>query len=306
MVRKSTPKPTPQAPVLTPAQIEESISRLRQCIGDLEAFDPQTIQKRYVDPQVMVLEASIRNALASTFGEDTARFNDYKIAAELDKGERVISLGPVFGRGQRVDYDALEAHNAKQYVGEGKERSIKVLKGVILELKRDLEARQARLGAQFITAQPEPLPSNKVFIVHGHDETALQGVARFIERLRLEAIILREQPNQGRTTIEKFEDYAREVGFAVVLLTPDDVVSSKTVPEQCERARQNVIFELGYFAGKLGRGRACLIRKGHVEIPSDLMGVVYLDLDEKEGWKLALVKELKAAKLQFSADRAFD
>jgi predicted nucleotide-binding protein len=254
----------------------------------------------------MVLEASIRNALASTFGEDTARFNDYKIAAELDKGERVISLGPVFGRGQRVDYDALEAHNAKQYVGEGKERSIKVLKGVILELKRDLEARQARLGAQFITAQPEPLPSNKVFIVHGHDETALQGVARFIERLRLEAIILREQPNQGRTTIEKFEDYAREVGFAVVLLTPDDVVSSKTVPEQCERARQNVIFELGYFAGKLGRGRACLIRKGHVEIPSDLMGVVYLDLDEKEGWKLALVKELKAAKLQFSADRAFD
>jgi len=139
--------------------------------------------------------------------------------------------------------------------------------------------------------------------VHGHDEAALQAVARFLEQLNLEAIILREQPDAGRTIIEKFEECAADVGFAVVLLTPDDLGGVVSGPPTASRARQNVIFELGYFAGKLGRGRACLIRKGTVEIPSDLHGVIYTDLDPAEGWKMKLVKELKAAKLDFDANR---
>lgn len=145
--------------------------------------------------------------------------------------------------------------------------------------------------------------SNKVFIVHGHDEAALQGLARFLEKLGLEAIILKEQPNQGRTIIEKFEDSAKEVGFAVVLLTPDDLGSAVTGAEQSFRGRQNVIFELGFFAGALGRGRVCLLRKGEVEMPSDLYGIVYTDMDSAGGWKHQLVAELKAAKLDFDANR---
>ena len=145
--------------------------------------------------------------------------------------------------------------------------------------------------------------SNKVFIVHGHDEGALQALARFLEKLGLEAIILKEQPNQGRTIIEKFVDCAKEVGFAVVLLTPDDLGSAITAGGQAHRGRQNVIFELGYFAGALGRGRVCLIRRGEVEIPSDLFGVIYTDMDPAEGWKGRLVQELKAAKLDFDANR---
>lgn len=148
--------------------------------------------------------------------------------------------------------------------------------------------------------------SNKIFIVHGHDEGALNGLARFLERLRLEVIILKEQPNQGRTIIEKYEDSASEVGFAVVLLTPDDIGSAVSAEAQSQRARQNVIFELGYFAGKLGRGRVCLLRKGNVEIPSDLFGIVYTDMDPAEGWKQSLVKELKAAKIEFDANRMWD
>ncbi|KND21130.1 hypothetical protein ADZ37_01130 [Pannonibacter phragmitetus] len=143
---------------------------------------------------------------------------------------------------------------------------------------------------------------NKIFIVHGHDEGALYGLARFLEKLKLEVIILKEQPNQGRTIIEKYEDSAAEVGFAVVLLTPDDVGSAVLAEGHSQRARQNVIFELGYFAGKLGRGRVCLLRKGNVEIPSDLFGVVYTEMDPAEGWKQALVKELKAAKIDFDAN----
>jgi predicted nucleotide-binding protein len=131
----------------------------------------------------------------------------------------------------------------------------------------------------------------------------LQSVARFLEQLGLRAIILREQPDAGRTIIEKFEDCAADVGFAVVLLTPDDLAGSATSPAAASRARQNVIFELGYFAGKLGRGRACLLRKGEVEIPSDLYGVIYTDMDAVDGWKIKLVRELKAAKLDFDANR---
>lgn len=145
--------------------------------------------------------------------------------------------------------------------------------------------------------------SNKVFIVHGHDEGALQSLARFLEKLQLEAVILKEQPNQGQTIIEKYEQVASDVALAVVLLTPDDLGSAKASAKQGDRARQNVIFELGYFAGRLGRGRVCLLRKGDVEIPSDLFGVLYIELDAADGWKTQLLRELKAAKLEFDANR---
>jgi len=153
-------------------------------------------------------------------------------------------------------------------------------------------------------AQPKAL-QRKVFIVHGHDDAALQAVARYLEKLKLEAIVLREQPDQGRTIIEKFEDYASEVGFAVVLLTPDDLAGAAAMPSQTSRARQNVIFELGYFVGKLGRGRACLLRKGEVEIPSDLYGVIYSEMDPREGWKLKLAREFAAANLDFVGSQAW-
>jgi predicted nucleotide-binding protein len=145
----------------------------------------------------------------------------------------------------------------------------------------------------------------KVFVVHGHDEAALQAVARYLERLGLEATILREQADAGRTIIEKFEDCAGEVGFAVVLLTPDDVAGTPGTPASGSRARQNVIFELGYFAGKLGRGRTCRLRKGEVEIPSDLYGVIYTDMDAADGWKRNLARELNAAGFDFDPAKVF-
>ena len=93
----------------------------------------------------------------------------------------------------------------------------------------------------------------KVFIVHGHDETAQTKAARFVEKLGLKAIILHEQASAGRTIIEKIEHYS-DVDFALVLYTPDDVGHVKGKPENLSlRARQNVIFEHGYLIGKLSR-----------------------------------------------------
>ena len=145
--------------------------------------------------------------------------------------------------------------------------------------------------------------TNEVFIVHGRDDGTKNTVARFLERLDLQPIVLADQPNRGFTTIEKFEHHA-QVSCAVVLLTPDDVGSLKgTENILSPRARQNVIFELGFFFGSLGRGRVCALTKGDVEIPSDYAGVVYIPFDDHGGWQLALSRELQAAGFTIDANR---
>jgi hypothetical protein len=143
---------------------------------------------------------------------------------------------------------------------------------------------------------------DSVFVVHGHDE-ARERVARLLERLGLKPIILHEQPDQGRTIIEKFESHAA-VGFAVVLLTPDDVGSAAFEPQALKpRARQNVIFELGFFVAALGRRRVCALYKGDVELPTDYTGVVYTPMDPADGWQLKLARELKHAGLDVDLNR---
>lgn len=138
--------------------------------------------------------------------------------------------------------------------------------------------------------------SNKVFIVHGHDSLSKTEVARTLEKLGLEAIVLHEQPNEGKTIIEKFERDASQVGFAVILLTPDDIGYPKNKPDSKRaRARQNVILELGFFCGALGRSNVCVLFKGNTEIPSDYLGVVYVSMDDGGAWRFNLAKELKQA-----------
>lgn len=148
------------------------------------------------------------------------------------------------------------------------------------------------------------ISSEDIFVVHGHDEAAKESVSRFIERLGLHAVILHEQPNAGRTIIEKFEHHSK-VAFAVVLLTPDDVGASRNTPDELKlRARQNVIFELGYFVGKIGRNRVCALYKEGVELPSDIHGVLYVPMDSSGGWRLMLAKELKQAGFEVDLNRA--
>ena len=117
-------------------------------------------------------------------------------------------------------------------------------------------------------------------------------------------MILQEQPDQGRTVIEKFEDCAQG-DFAIALFTPDDVGGLDDDALQ-PRARQNVVFEFGYFIGKFGRDRVLALVKGNPEIPSDYSGVIYIRLDESGGWKMELIKEMKSAGFDIDANRAFE
>ncbi len=129
----------------------------------------------------------------------------------------------------------------------------------------------------------------RVFIVHGHDDASKSQVARLIQRLDLTPIILSEQPNRGKTIIEKLERNS-DVAYAVAILTPDDVVGKP-------RARQNVILELGQFMSKLGRDKVAILYKPEVELPSDIRGVAYIEIDKPGAWQYSLAKELKAAGL---------
>jgi predicted nucleotide-binding protein len=138
------------------------------------------------------------------------------------------------------------------------------------------------------------MANEDIFIVHGHDGLAKTEAARLVERAGLNPIILHEQPHSGRTIIEKFEDRGGSAGFALVLITPDDVGGSDRVNLR-PRARQNVIGEMFWFVGRFGRKRVCVLIKGDVEMPSDIVGVGYATMDDHGAWKSELLKELDAA-----------
>lgn len=148
------------------------------------------------------------------------------------------------------------------------------------------------------------LVGNKVFVVHGHDDAATQEVARTLEKLGFDAIILREQASGGQTIMEKIETNT-DVVFSVVLYTPCDLGRAKEQKAEDEkgRARQNVVFEHGYLIGKLGRSHVCALVKDGVETPGDINGVVYVPMDEKGAWKFELAKEMKAAGLDVDANK---
>ena len=132
------------------------------------------------------------------------------------------------------------------------------------------------------------LDLKRVFVVHGHDNALKQEVARIIEKQGLEAIILSEQANGGKTIIEKIEENA-DVGAAICLFTKDDYGRAKDASEDKLRARQNVVFEAGYFMGKLGRGNVIIVADKDLELPSDMQGVVYTDAGN---WKTEVLQGL--------------
>lgn len=149
--------------------------------------------------------------------------------------------------------------------------------------------------------KPEDL-STKVFIVHGRDEASKNELEIMLRDMGLEPVVLHRQVDSGKTIIEKFEHHA-DVGFAFIIMTPDEIaylVGDDAKPDSERqkqyRARQNVIWEFGYFVGRLGRHRTCCLHKGDVKIPSDLSGLVYkpfVKSVEEVGWSIQ--KELKAA-----------
>ena len=163
------------------------------------------------------------------------------------------------------------------------------------------------LSSQLAPTEPVRLSSilpktKKVFVVHGHDEIAKTGLEVFLHEIGLEPIVLHRQADVGLTVIEKFEKHS-DVGYAFILLTPDEVayLASDETKADAERkkelrARPNVIFEFGYFIGKLGRSKVCCLYTGAVSLPSDVNGMIYKRYDKSiEEVAYSVIKDLKAS-----------
>lgn len=169
----------------------------------------------------------------------------------------------------------------------------------------EIEEKQA-------VSKAEILPTDKIFLVHGHNNLMLESVARTIQQLHLQPIILREEEDFGKTIIEKFEKNASEANFAVILLSCDDMAVSKKNLEKenkekefkaqyLPRARQNVIYEMGYFTGMLDCNHVFLLVEDGVETPGDLDGIIYTSFTTSD-WRFKLVKRLQACGYKVSAD----
>jgi hypothetical protein len=148
------------------------------------------------------------------------------------------------------------------------------------------------------------LPGGNVLLIHGRDEATKESILEFLEKLGLRTTILHEQPDGGKSMIEKFGE-SSDIHVAIILLTPDDIAAPRNKPKERQaRVSQNVIFEFGYFLGKLGRGRVCALYKEGMEIPSDYPGAVTIPMDSRGGWRLLVAKEMKQAGIEIDLNKA--
>ncbi|MDN7820898.1 nucleotide-binding protein [Burkholderia vietnamiensis] len=289
---KAAEQPVAPKLQLTPAAIERGIARLGERIVELRAFNVGSVPDGN-SPELTALSTDIKDTLERCFGENTSAYRRFQSAAHLQF--RPMMFGENYP--QRRHYQDGARENIAQ--------SIVLLESAQRALQQDLEDAQHEAAASSDSSVVTPSAlSRRVFVVHGHDGEAREMVARFLKAMDFDPVILHEQANQGGTVIEKFEANS-DVGFAVVLLTPDDLGRSLKEAELKPRARQNVLLELGYFIGRLGRNKVCALKRGDVELPSDYVGVVWEKMDDGGGWKLALARELKAAGHEVDLNKAF-
>ncbi|SOE65328.1 Predicted nucleotide-binding protein containing TIR-like domain-containing protein [Burkholderia sp. OK233] len=291
--RPAAPPPVAPRLRLQPVDLEKGIDRLGQRIAELQAFDVAAVPTGN-SPGLTALSAAIKDTLERCFGENTSAFKRFEGAASLSWHPMIIMYGG----------HTTPAHEYLAGVKAKIEHSVALLQEAQRVLREDLADVQHEAAPVTAYVEEPKLLSRRVFVVHGHDGEARELVARFLKAMDFDPVILHEQANQGGTIIEKFEANS-DVGFAVVLLTPDDVGRSIKEDDLKPRARQNVLLELGYFIGRLGRTKVCALKRGDVELPSDYVGVVWEKMDDGGGWKLALARELKAAGHEVDLNKAF-
>lgn len=289
MARRKSEGPLPPPNLIVPK--EEALQKLKNLIEEGRAILGKEIHSNEEFEQVDSLKfkwCSFCNELLSRYFDNTKYAEEFDYAGLGSVSIAVWGGPPPLGEKVKGMRDRMGAKIQKL---ESISERLELIPGPKGTIKKDEIPQKAMKKGRTI------------FIVHGHDEAAKQAVARFLEKLDLNPIILHEQPDRGRTIIQKFEDYS-DVGFAVILLTPDDIGYKKDKPEETKaRARQNVIFELGFFIGKLGHENVCALYKEGVELPSDIQGRLYVSMDPGEGWHMKLAREIKHSGIDIDMNR---
>jgi predicted nucleotide-binding protein len=271
--------PAPHQPAI-PADL--ALKRLQKLLAQI----PEVRASGHRSSALSTWEGNVRIVLGEFYGENSIPFRKFS----------GIWFTPGAYYDGQPESDFVERYNS------GLDEAKGFLESRVNDLIETIGLEKPGVTASSAIAHSD---SRKIFVVHGHDHGKKEMVARFLEQLGLDPVILHEQADRGKTVIEKFEAHAADVRCAVVMLTADDVAYSKDNPAEKEfRSRQNVILELGYFVGKLGRGHTFALVEKSVSLPSDIHGVIYIPLDDGE-WRLRLVKELKAAGVAVDANRAF-
>ncbi|RWZ59857.1 hypothetical protein EQV77_00745 [Halobacillus fulvus] len=243
---------------------------------------------KYGDPIIVngrtIPEASIERFQVSTTESEQEFESHMKMIKERDRASGIKRLGG-------PPYEWRAAQNAKDITDE----IINFVPGTISKNEAPKQTFKNSASQEV---------KNKAFIVHGHDEKLKNELEIFLHRSNIEPIVLHREVDQGLTVLEKFEQHS-DVDFAFVLLTPDDIgmLSSELQKPDVERdydyrARQNVIFELGYFIGRLSRQKVCALYKPGVELPSDINGLIYKKVEHSvEEIGYPLLREMKQAGL---------
>lgn len=280
--RAATARLQRESEAVSLSQMDPGIFRqIENAINDLQSSDYNTFDKHIkklarllhspdLEPTTsklienIDLDAWIEGGEATQGGMVGTAKLDWPADTEKELGT-IILLIDRFAKGS---HDALNIAHTFFYNGNNITSNLQhMTRQMIVPFARDyinyVKAKTGTAEATMLPARTEPA-ARKIFIVHGHDEGAREAVARYVERLGFEPIILHEQASQGRTIIEKIEAHS-DVGFAIVLLTPDDFGGRKG-EEAKDRARQNVLLELGYFVGRLGRARVCALKRGELEV----------------------------------------
>jgi predicted nucleotide-binding protein len=264
-------------------QMKAAISMLQKRIEELESFEIRSLESSST-PELDVLRKKVNTTLQYILGGNSVEYEEYELGS-FYPWYRSVSEIPDFYK-TKIREAVLRLQSLIEIFMERIEHS-------------EAAASQVATASRERTRQK----TGKVFIVHGHDDGVKASVARFIEKLGFQPVILHEQANEGRTIIEKFEAHA-DADFAVVLFTPDDMgYQVKQGYEHTKpRARQNVVLELGFFMGSLGRNRVAVLHTGDLEMPSDYSGVLFIPLSD-EIWTYRLAKEMKAVGLDVDLNR---
>lgn len=287
---KSRRPESPQSANLSVEQMRAALPKLERRISELKTFDIKTIRERW-DPIIDALTKKVDGTLQEILGHDTVEYNEYSIHS-LD------TLPLIMGGGS---YPLPRVHDGYQ---KGIERAVLKLQTLKELFEERIADSSSALAPSSVQQAQRALGSRRIFVVHGRDDGAKETVARYLTKIDLHPVILHEQANQGRTIIEKFEAL-KDVDYAIVLFTPDDVGYPASEPTQAKpRARQNVVLELGFFMAALGRKRVCVLYKGNVEIPSDYAGVLYVELDNGGAWRFAVAREMKSIGIDIDLNKS--
>ncbi len=307
-------KPTESTHKLTTHSIRldivQAIQQLQEKIEKTRKLDTEQIQ--FDEPVVDALQKEIRDTIRDIFGADSPEYYDHSqhkiwhgghiyLEARSKRQEKFIAgiphtISMLEGLIQRLeDRRKILKDEAPKPAPQTESKVAKVV-ATNPQSKRKASVVEA-------TELPRRIMTKRVCVIHGQNDALKNAVVDYLEKLALDPVVLHKQQNNDRNIVEKIESLP-EVDFAVVLLTADDFAQPGKPAARGGRmqAKRNVLFELGYYVGRLGKSRVCSLYSGHSKPPLDHDGINCLTVSENQVWRRLLGLELSAAGFDIAAE----